>query len=167
VIFEAGLFVGAIGPGRTFFVHAKDLELNLPTDLAGITTCTFRSQRHDENLRAAVNTAALRIREAMALLGARTPGVELKRSVIDERVELASELDALTSNLEFQGWSVKTRTESVYRVSSPTGTDHCLYLGAPRDTRVKLRTFARELAKEDLQVDPALLLAVDSVPTTS
>jgi hypothetical protein len=49
---------------------------------------------------------------------------------------------------------------------SPTGIDHCLYLGAPRDTRVKLRTFARELAKEDLQVDPALLLAVDSVPPT-
>jgi hypothetical protein len=167
VIFEAGLFVGALGRERTFFVHAKDLELNLPTDLAGITTCTFRSQRHDENLRAAVNTAALRIREAMTLLGARTPEVEpSKRSVIDERVELVSELDALTSNVESQGWSVKTRTESVYRVSSRAGTDHYLDLGAPRDTRVKLRTFARELAKEGLQVDPALLLAVDSVPPT-
>jgi predicted nucleotide-binding protein len=65
VIFEAGLFAGALGPKRTFLVHARDLQLNLPSDLAGITTCTFRSQRKDENLRAAVNTAALRIRERM------------------------------------------------------------------------------------------------------
>jgi hypothetical protein len=72
VIFEVGLFVGALGPQRTFIVRASDVELNLPSDLAGITTCMFRSQRTDANLRAAVNPAALRIREALRDLGRRT-----------------------------------------------------------------------------------------------
>src|SRR4051794_13778930 len=32
VIFEAGLFAGALGPRRTFIVHARDARLNLPSD---------------------------------------------------------------------------------------------------------------------------------------
>jgi predicted nucleotide-binding protein len=71
VVFEVGLFVGALAPQRTFIVRASDVELNLPSDLAGITTCMFRSQRTDANLRAAVNPAALRIREALRDLGTR------------------------------------------------------------------------------------------------
>jgi len=151
VIFEAGLFVGAIGPERTFFVHASDLELNLPTDLAGITTCTFRSQRHDKNLRAAIKPAALLIKEAMEPLGPRPPKPKRSNPVVDHQRELDSELDALTRDLESQRWSVTTRSETVYRVSSPTGTGHSLDLGAPRDTRERLRTFVQELAKEGLK----------------
>jgi hypothetical protein len=71
VIFEVGLFVGALGPERTVIVRANDVDLSLPSDLAGITTCTFRSQRTDANLRAAVNPAALRIREVLQDLGKR------------------------------------------------------------------------------------------------
>ena len=166
VIFEAGLFVGALGPERTFFVHASDLRLDLPSDLAGITTCTFRSQRHDENLRAAVNPAALRIRETMVRLGTRTSGVKPRKlSVAEERMALASELDTLTGNVESQAWSLKTRTESVYRVGSPRGTDHSLDLGgAPRGARVKLRAFALELDKRGLRVDPSLLGPLDGGP---
>jgi Predicted nucleotide-binding protein containing TIR-like domain len=73
VIFEAGLFVGALGPRRTLIVHAKDVELDLPSDLDGVTLCTLKSQRGDANLRAAVSPAALQIREVLQALGKRSP----------------------------------------------------------------------------------------------
>lgn len=175
VIFEAGLFAGALGPKRTFLVHARDLQLNLPSDLAGITTCTFRSQRKDENLRAAVNTAALRIRERMRELGIRKPGdatpaVEMlqaatsSRTLGEEKAELDRELDVLSVAAEAQGWSVKTRTESVYRLLSPDGTRYSFAMGAARETRMALRDFARELSEQGLRFNRTLSLRVDAVP---
>ncbi len=41
VIFEAGLFFGALGKKRTFIV--ADKEINLPTDINGITVCYYDS----------------------------------------------------------------------------------------------------------------------------
>jgi len=37
VLFELGLFMGRLGPSRTFIVHEKGVDLKLPSDLAGIT----------------------------------------------------------------------------------------------------------------------------------
>jgi len=64
VIFELGLFMGAIGPERTFIVHSQADHLDLPSDLAGITRATYRP-RVDQNLRSALRPLALRLREAM------------------------------------------------------------------------------------------------------
>ena len=64
VIFELGLFMGAIGPERTFIVHSQDDGLDLPSDLAGITRETYRP-RADGNLRSSLRPLALRLREAM------------------------------------------------------------------------------------------------------
>lgn len=175
VVFEAGLFVGALGPKRTFLVHAKDLQLDLPTDLAGITTCTFRSQRHDANLRAALNIAALAIREVMTTLGVRRPGDiarvkesldsgAVRRPLAEERAELDRELDVLTIAAEAQGWSVKTRNQSAYRLLSPNGTRYTLTIGEARDTRTALRAFARELNEQGLRVNRTLLLPLDAGP---
>jgi hypothetical protein len=41
VIFEAGLFMGAIGRERVFLVRRKDVPVDLPTDLAGVTTANY------------------------------------------------------------------------------------------------------------------------------
>jgi predicted nucleotide-binding protein len=40
VLFELGLFMGALGRERTFVVNEKSVRL--PTDLAGITTVSFQ-----------------------------------------------------------------------------------------------------------------------------
>lgn len=174
VIFEAGLFVGALGPRRTFLVHARDLQLDLPSDLAGVTTCSFRSQRTDANVRAAVNTAALRIREAMATLGVRRPAEAVpdgviaqqptRRTLDEEKAELARELDLLTTAAESQGWSVKSRTDSAYRLVAPDGTRHSFSIGAARETRIALREFAQQLRDLGLRFNQTLSLPVGTVP---
>jgi predicted nucleotide-binding protein len=55
-IFELGLFMGALGPDRCFFVHSRDLEMGLPSDLEGLVTLTY-PLRSDGNLRGALQTA--------------------------------------------------------------------------------------------------------------
>jgi predicted nucleotide-binding protein len=75
VIFELGLFMGVLGKERVFIVHPRDQELRLPSDLADFTCLTYRSNRRDQNLRAAVGPAATAIRNRIMSLGIRrNPG---------------------------------------------------------------------------------------------
>jgi hypothetical protein len=54
VVFELGLFMGKLGPQKTFIVVPKASgKLRIPTDLAGITPGRFDSNRKDKNLQAA------------------------------------------------------------------------------------------------------------------
>jgi predicted nucleotide-binding protein len=64
VLFELGLFMGALGPERTYVVYCRDNELDLPTDLAGFTAATF-ANRNDGNLQAAVGPVCTRIKNAI------------------------------------------------------------------------------------------------------
>ena len=45
VIFELGLFMGALGQARTFYVRDRDQAIELPTDLAGHNPRNFPRQR--------------------------------------------------------------------------------------------------------------------------
>jgi len=44
ILFELGLFVGALGRGRTFTIHAKDAAMTHSLDFAGVTSITFVSR---------------------------------------------------------------------------------------------------------------------------
>lgn len=68
VVFETGLFMGALGRARVFLVSCRDDELDLPTDLAGITPAEY-NRRPDGNLRAAIGPAATAIRKKVEFLG--------------------------------------------------------------------------------------------------
>ena len=57
VVFELGLFMGAIGRQRCFILMAKGKDpIHLPTDLAGITYVPF-TPPSDDNLQAATGAA--------------------------------------------------------------------------------------------------------------
>jgi len=66
ILFELGLFTGALGSARTFMVYSQDDELHLPSDLAGVTAATFR-HRSDGNLQAAIGPVCTRIKQAMGV----------------------------------------------------------------------------------------------------
>ncbi|CAK8710797.1 hypothetical protein GKODMF_02015 [Candidatus Electrothrix gigas] len=68
VVFELGLFMGALGRERTFIVYNRDKQLDLPTDLAGVTPATFAS-RSDDNLHAALGPVCTRIKQAINTCG--------------------------------------------------------------------------------------------------
>ena len=42
IIFELGLSMGALGHSRTFLIYPRDVDIKIPTDLAGITPLTYK-----------------------------------------------------------------------------------------------------------------------------
>lgn len=56
VLLEYGIFVGAVGPNRTFFLYNRDHPPKIASDLAGITALDY-GDRDDGNLQAAVGPA--------------------------------------------------------------------------------------------------------------
>ena len=72
VIFELGLFLGALGPHRVFIIKPRDKDLRLPSDLAGVTCLNYRSNRRDQDLQAAIGPAATAIRNRIYSEGLRS-----------------------------------------------------------------------------------------------
>jgi len=73
VLFELGLFMGALGRSRTFIVYERGSKLGLPSDLAGVNAATF-APHSDHNLRAALGAPTTDILQAIRNLGFREPG---------------------------------------------------------------------------------------------
>jgi hypothetical protein len=70
VLFELGLFIGALGRDRTFMVFDRTNRPDLPSDLAGITAATY-APHHNGNLVAALGAPCTKIRGVVEALGLR------------------------------------------------------------------------------------------------
>lgn len=70
VLFELGLFTGALGRDRTFMIYDRTNPPSLPTDLAGITAATFEPHASG-NLRAALGAACAQLHNSIQRLGVR------------------------------------------------------------------------------------------------
>lgn len=153
VIFELGLFVGALGRDRTYIVADKtDPKLRLPTDLLGITYLPF--QRPDDgNMRGALTDPVLGISERIRALGVRHAQQESSLRGDRAHQALAHELDLVCTAALAQGWKVKKRSETTLRLESQRGRRHTLSLGAPAATRSQLREFVAELRADGLRVN--------------
>lgn len=112
VIFELGLFIGALGRERTFMVYDRTAPPELPSDLRGITVAEY-SPHTTGNLAAALGPACRRIKNEVARLGRResrraqqltaaTSSVEEASARIDEMLRLLArsrkvELDIISA----------------------------------------------------------------------
>lgn len=71
VLFELGLFTGAIGKERSFIIKPRNVDLHFPTDLIGVITADYESERSDGDLASAVNHACVRVKGQIEKLGLR------------------------------------------------------------------------------------------------
>jgi hypothetical protein len=70
VLFELGLFMGALGRERCFIIYDRKSKIQLPSDLAGVTAATFQPHASGE-LRPALGSASTEIKAAILKLGGR------------------------------------------------------------------------------------------------
>lgn len=70
VIFELGLFIGALGRSRTFVIRPLNVDVKMPTDLAGFTTLSYAVGEETAPQDAVASTCA-ELMEAMRAAGPR------------------------------------------------------------------------------------------------
>lgn len=170
VIFELGLFMGALGPQRVFIVQPSGEDIQLPSDLSGVSMLSYKTNRRE--LRVAVGPAATRIRDRVAAKGLRklrvlsetaTPESASRRglSMDEEQKELNRELDAIVVAAEAQGWTVRTRSSTAFRLISNNGRRYSLPIGSPAETRDRVREYAQQLSSAGLRISQLVLKPVN------
>lgn len=162
VILEFGLFVGALGLQRTYVLLTG--EATLPSDMAGLTRLAYRA-RPDGNLHAAVNAAALEVKQQVVRHGRRARTIDTWGDGDPHAAALGRELAVLRINAQTQGWTVKTDSPTTLRLVPPGRTvSYTLTKQGPRATRERLRTFVASLRAEGLRVNTALRLPIEDSP---
>lgn len=93
VIFELGLFVGALGPQRCFFLIPHGADMHLPSDLIGVEPLRYDADRRDGNLRAALGPACNRIRQSLRAAPVTLPAAaSATQPVVETPMQLAQRL---------------------------------------------------------------------------
>jgi predicted nucleotide-binding protein len=175
VIFELGLFLGTLGPRRVFIIYPRGADLQLPSDLAGVTLLDYRQNRRDGNLRATMGPAATAIEKRVAIEGlikermlAAQPAPTVsapRRSQTgqEERSELERELDAIEKSARAQGWLVRTHSNTAFRLVDKDGNRYSFSIGSPAETRDRLRPFAQQLKSAGLRISQVVLRPVNEI----
>jgi CRP/FNR family transcriptional regulator, cyclic AMP receptor protein len=68
VVFELGLFIGAIGRKRTFIVLPQNTKIKIPTDLLGITPITYMAD-DPKNLSSQIGSICAELRKVLSQRG--------------------------------------------------------------------------------------------------
>lgn len=96
VVLEAGLFTGALGRKRVFYVRPEDIdELELPVDLLGIKNYAYRSADVEVNPLTALASIATQIARAIKQAGPRS--VTSIGDLTPDRIESMFSLTAMTT----------------------------------------------------------------------
>lgn len=148
VVFELGLFMGALGPERTYMVLPAGVKLKLPTDLAGITHLPYPA-RADKNMAAALSGVVINIIDEIKLAGSRGETADqhpqLPADPISAR-DVENDLRILRSNLTPQGWTFRwNETRTRLRAKSPSGSQRILKMGDASSLQTDFNQFIREL----------------------
>ena len=160
VIFELGLFVGALGKDRTYMVHPNGVSLKLPSDLAGITQARYNAARSDGNLRSALRPAVMTLGDQIHRRGPRAvrETVSLTTVVSANRPHLSNDLETLENNLVAQGWRVRWNpARTTLRVVSPRAARSSFKLSSPGAAQhQEFDRFIRELRSLGARIDSNL-----------
>jgi hypothetical protein len=140
VIFELGLFIGALGRERTFMVYDRTAPPELPSDLRGITAAEY-SPHTTGNLQAALGPACTRIKNQVTRLGRR----ESKR---------AQQLNAATTSVE----EASARIDEMLRLLARSRKVELDIISAQFGMLIdpaKLAEMRRDLVELDATLNPA------------
>jgi hypothetical protein len=133
VVFELGLFMGALGRARTFVLRPQDVELHVPSDLLGLTTVGYRSDWFGQEPDGALEPAVAEIARAVAKLGPRSPaGPEVAEPEGSDGDPDAARREILRSMLADpdQPWRTFVRLQRAVRVSDERTRELLLAVGA-------------------------------------
>lgn len=157
VLFELGLFIGALGKERCYVVRPRGVDMHLPSDLIGVTTADYATDRPDGDLASALNAACKLIKDEIARHGSISK--ELPSAVANNQRRVANpphyELNRV--DLGFLGECAVSRTShpgglSYYSVvSNLKHNDVGLRLSAIKLTRLGL---VEQAVEEDRDGEP-------------
>ena len=91
VLFELGLFMGRLGRERTFLTFDRSADLQLPSDLAGVTLADY-ALHSTGNVQASIGAAATKIRRAIAQAGTRQGDLRQRLDDVHKSVIAAGEI---------------------------------------------------------------------------
>lgn len=117
VLLELGLFIGALGRERVFFIYERTKNIDLPSDLAGITPATF-SLHKSGNLQSSVGASCTKIENAIRKLGARRD-TKLRSKLVENKFESNPDLCHGLSGIwectvNFKVWAGRTLAKNEY-----------------------------------------------------
>lgn len=120
VLFELGLFIGRLGPERSFFLIPDNAaDLRLPSDLVGVTPGRYEGSRSDGNWMAALNPACMQIKMQMTRLKPfqDAPVVEVTPVLVPTVVPTEVTTDASTGKIYLEEYKnsylIKGDTKSI------------------------------------------------------
>ena len=149
-------------------IKISTCQATLPACPALITS----KNRKDKNLQAAIGPAANAIRNRIAseelhadreLPQSMSPAAASRRGlpIDEEQRELDRELDAIVVAAKAQGWTVRTRSNTAFRLVAKNGKRYSLAVGSPADTHDRLRPYAQQLNSAGLRVSQLVLRPVN------
>jgi hypothetical protein len=140
VLFELGLFIGSLGKERCYLVRPRGVDMHLPSDLIGVTTADYATDRPDGDLSSALNAACKLIKDEIARHGA----IAEKTFTEGE----GSRHIANPPNYELNGIDLAFLGECVVsRVSQPEGLSYQYLVSSLRFNDVVLRLSAIKLLR--------------------
>ncbi len=129
VLFELGLFIGAIGKERCFIIKPRGVDLRFPSDLLGITPTDYNPDRSDGNLTSSLTYASTQIKKEIIKKGVFKEIVTSKAHKLDlnsvlngvsdtDLIVLGSLLENYNSDVEgCSTWDLSNKTQQ--EISAP------------------------------------------------
>jgi hypothetical protein len=114
VLFELGMFLGRLGPDRTFMLTENGADVRLPSDLFGLTTAEYDGRGGDARRRAAVGPACTQIRNHLRAAQAPVARSPESRGRIDRAMaRMSHDLERLLGASEATGLDARVLSEPV------------------------------------------------------